>query len=132
MSINDREPHIPREWRRVLAADIGVFAVGIFSLALIPPASLVWPEAVICVLAAFCLLGVITHASEHVHLPGEEYAYLMTGALGLTTLFAFEHGTSPNTALVFRVSVGIFLLGGSVSGYAAHLVDGGRRRVPGD
>jgi hypothetical protein len=114
------------QWRKVLAADLALFNVAIFFFALLPPSTLVVQEWVIMVLAVFSLIGVISHASIHITLPGEDWAYLLTGATGLLTAFAYEIFVADD-ASQYRISYGLFLASGIVSAYAAHLIDGGKR-----
>jgi hypothetical protein len=114
------------QWRKVLAADLGLFNVAIFFFALLPPNTLVAPEWLIMVLALLSLTGVISHATRKINLPGENWAYLLTGATGLLTMFAYEIFAG-SAAVQYRVTYGLFLLSGVVSAYAAHLIDGGKR-----
>jgi hypothetical protein len=114
-------------WRRLLALDLGIFNVGIFVLALIPPTTLIIPEGVAMALSSFAFVGVIAHATDRFHVPLEEWSYLLTGWVGLLTFVGFELLAEADTPLVYRVSVGLFLLSGVASAYAAHVIDGGRK-----
>lgn len=120
--------NMPRneQWRKVLAADLGLFNVALFFFAWLPPATLVIQEQIIMAMAAFSFFGVVSHASTRISLPFENWAYLLTGATGLLTLFAYEI-FARGDAVQFQVSYGLFLLSGVVSAYAAHLIDGGKR-----
>lgn len=115
----------PKLWRRALALDLGLFNAAVVALALIPPSQVRGGEWLSVVLGIVLLCGILTHASERVRLPGDEWAYLATGALGLWSFFNFEL-TSAGVPGVFQTSVGLFLLSGAASGYAAHVIDGGR------
>lgn len=113
-------------WRKVLAADLGLFNMALFFLSYLPPNTLILPELMVMVGSALCLIGVISHSIVRIHLPGEQWAYWMTGWLGVITFLGFE-SMSTGSPVVFRVSVGLFLLSGIASAYAAHMIDGGRR-----
>ena len=115
------------QWRKVLAADLGIFNVAIFFFALIPPQTLVIQEQLIMVMAAISCIGLIGHASTRFKLPGESWSYLLTGATGLLTLGAYEFFAEDTISYQYRVTYGLFLLSGIVSAYAAHLIDGGKR-----
>lgn len=114
------------QWRKVLAADLGLFNIAIFFFALLPPATLIIQEWVIMVLAVLSLIGVISHASSRINLPGENWAYLATGFTGLLTMFAYEIFADVDE-YQDKVAFGLFLASGVVSAYAAHLIDGGKR-----
>ena len=114
------------QWRRVLAADLGIFNIAIFFFAWIPPQTLIIQEQVIMAMALFSFIGLISHASIRVHLPGESWSYLLTGATGLLTLGAYEV-LAQDISSQYRITYGLFLLSGIVSAYAAHLIDGGKR-----
>lgn len=114
------------QWRKVLAADLGLFNVAIFFFALLPPETVVIQEQVIMVMAVLGFIGVVSHATTRITLPCESWAYLLTGATGLLTLFAYEiFAKSDNVQ--YRATYGFFLVSGIVSAYAAHLIDGGKR-----
>lgn len=114
------------QWRKVLAADLALFNTAIIAFALLPPETIVIQEQVIMAMAALSLIGVVFHASARFHLPWEEWSYLLTGATGLLTLFAYEIFAQTDLSQ-FRITYGLFLLSGIVSAYAAHLIDGGKR-----
>jgi hypothetical protein len=114
------------QWRKVLAADLGLFNIAIFTFALLPPNTLVVQEWIIMTMAIFGLIGVVSHSSKNIKLPLENWAYLVTGATGLLTLFAYEI-FAKSDASQYRITYGLFLVSGIVSAYAAHLIDGGKR-----
>lgn len=129
MSTRTAPSESPRLWRRLLALDLGIFNLAMVALALIPPNTLVVPELVVSALGALLFFGVLSHASDTISVPGEQWAYLATGTLGLWTFLNFEVGASGGEVQLFaKVSIGLFLLSGAASGYAAHVIDGGRRR----
>jgi hypothetical protein len=118
---------VPLFWlRRALAADLALFALATFFLAAIPPTTLILPEMIVMAVSAFAFVGVISHAARRVHLPGEQWAYMACGVVGAVTLFAYL-STSGGEPMAYRVSIALYLASGTVGGYAAHLVDGGRR-----
>lgn len=135
MTVEDRwhrfiseEAGLPR-WRRVLALDLGLFNVALFLFALLPPTTLVMAEWITMVGAVFCGLGVVSHASpwRRLRIPGDQWAYLATGALGLYVFGVY--GSVQGIPTYLKVPFCAFLLSGSASGYAAHVIDGGRRHV---
>jgi hypothetical protein len=114
------------QWRKVLAADLALFNAAIFFFALLPPNTVVVQEQVIMAMAVMSLIGVISHATSRVTLPFENWAYLLTGATGLLTLFAYEIFAQTDLSQ-YRITYGLFLVSGIISAYAAHLIDGGKR-----
>jgi hypothetical protein len=113
-------------WRRVLAADLGLFNVAIFFFAWLPPTTLVWSERVAMIAAAAAALGVVAHALRRITIPGEGYAYLITAMVGFYVLLVYVH-TAPAPAAV-KVPFCLFLASGIASGLAAHVIDGGPAR----
>lgn len=112
-----------RLWRRVLAADLGVFNVAVFMFALLPPSTLKAQEWIIMAGAVLAGIGVVSHASTRIHLWGEGYAYLATSMVGGLTLLIYAHlATAP---YYVKIPYVLFLLSGVVSGLAAHVIDGG-------
>ncbi len=112
-----------RLWRKVLAADLGLFNVAVFFFAWLPPSTLKVQEQLIMVGAVFAAIGVGTHAMRRVRLPGEQWAYLVTAMVGALTLLIYAHlAVDPYSV---KVPYCLFLLSGVVSGLAAHVIDGG-------
>ena len=116
-------------WRKVVAADLVLYLLSLFMFAYLPPKDVSLYEGTVMVLSLITLIGVVSHASERTHLPLEEWSYLVTGFLGLLTFGLYEsysaYFSEPTSV---RITYGMFLLAGAVSGYAAHVVDGGRPR----
>jgi hypothetical protein len=75
------------------------------------------------VFSALAAIGVVSHASRRVSLPGEGWAYLCTSLVGLYVFTVFAT-MSPAPADV-KVPVLLFLASGVASGMAAHVIDGG-------
>jgi hypothetical protein len=124
-----------RKWRRVLAIDLGLFSISMFSLMLIPPAAIIGPEMVGMAGAAGCLLLVVSHAFFRFRIPGEEWGYFATGLLGTSLLLGFFNYINDERYLAvapdieLKVPVALFLLSGVASAFAAHVIDGGRNRL---
>lgn len=112
-----------RRWRAVLAADLGLFNVALFLFAWLPPTSIIFAEWLTMAVSALCAVGVISHALPRVKLPADEWAYLMTGATGLYVFAVY--GSATEIPVYLKVPFLAFLLSGSMSGYAAHVIDGG-------
>jgi hypothetical protein len=114
-------------WRWLLALDLGLFNLAIVTFALIPPETIVLPEALMMGLSGFCMVGLVSYATPRFRLPGDQWSYLLTGFIGLLSFLSYEALVGDDVPLAYRVGVGLFMLAGSASGYAAHVIDGGRR-----
>jgi hypothetical protein len=114
-------------WRRVLAADLGLFNVALFFFAWLPPSTLAFQEQVIMLASAAAAVGVVTHSVQRIHLPGEQWSYLITAMVGALTLLLYAHLAHAPAAV--KVPYILFLLSGIVSGLAAHVIDGGPGHV---
>lgn len=114
-------------WRFFLALDLGLFNLALFVFSWLPPSTLVPVEKVAMVAALLAFFGVVGHAIPWFTLPGEKWAYLITGAVGLYVLLAF---ISTSTAPYYiAVPFCMFMLSGIASGYAAHVIDGATWRT---
>lgn len=121
----------PHWWRKAIAFDLSIYLIGLFLFAYLPPDTLNIVEKIVMVLSVFALTGVISHASTKISIPGEQWSYLITGILGLLTFGAYEsYAYYYGTDLQFSITYGVFLLAGAASGYAAHVIDGGKRIPP--
>lgn len=111
-------------WRPALGVTLAMFNLGIFLLAAIPPTTLKPPALFIMVLAGISFVGVLTHLIPEFRLPGEQWAYVISGFTGAIALLAYVaiRSTVPDT---YFYSVCAFLLSGTTCSYAAHLADGG-------
>lgn len=123
MSIPDAGALASR-WRRLLAIDLGLFNVALFLFAMLPPENIVPVEWSVMILASLCAVGVVSHALASIRIPGEQWSYLMTGAGGLYVFGVYSQVES--VPLSVKIPYLAFLLSGSASGYAAHVIDGGR------
>ena len=112
-------------WRRVLAADLGIFNLAIFAFALLPPATLLPSEWFAMALSALGVVGVVAHAIRCIHLPGEGYAYLATAMVGSYVFAVYAHAAEAPASV--KVPFLLFLASGIASGLAAHVIDGGPR-----
>lgn len=118
---------VVRWWRKALAADIALHLAAIFFFAYLPPSTLNLWEAGIMAGSALALLGVVSHAYIPLRVPGDRWAYLLSGAVALWTLLVYESRVwgQPIPATL-KVTYGLFLLSAAVSSYAAHVIDGAR------
>lgn len=120
MAMSERQ-----RWRAALALDLGIFNLALIVFALLPPWNLTLIEQGAILLAAGALIGVVAHALPRVHLPGEGWAYLASGAAGAYVTLAYSmNSTAP---YYIKAPFIMFLLSGVASGYSAHVIDGRRR-----
>jgi hypothetical protein len=113
-------------WRRVLAFDLGLFNIAIFFFGLLPSRTLEINETIAMIFATIAFIGVIARAINRITLPGEEWSYLATGALGAYVFFGYVL-SSPDP-YDDKVPFALFLLSGIASAYAAHVIDGGKEK----
>lgn len=115
-------------WRLALVLDLALYNAAVIALAVIPTSTLIPPEWVAIVGSGACLAGLCCHASNRVHVWGEQWAYLATAVIGVVVLVGFV--LNAQTTLTYDVAVPLFLLAGVASAGAAHLIDGGVARRP--
>jgi len=117
-----------RRVRRFVSIALIIYCAAIVVLTLHSLDEAGWENWVSAVLATLAAIGLVAHASDRIYLPGENYAYLVTGWAGLTTLglYLVETADTP----LRRLSLSLLLLVGIVGGYGAHLgaEPGGRGR----
>jgi hypothetical protein len=119
-----------RWWRKALAADIALHLVAIFFFAYLPPNTLNTWETAIMGGSLLALGGVLSHAFIPIRVPGDQWAYLLSGGVALFTLLVYESRTwGEPIPLTLRVTYGLFLAAAAVSSYAAHVIDGARGRT---
>lgn len=118
---------VVRWWRKALAADIALHLVAIFFFAYLPPQTLNTWESAIMVASLLALAGVLSHAFIPRRIPGDRWAYLLSGGVALFTFLGYETRTwGYDIPLTLRVTYGLFLISAAVSSYAAHVIDGAR------
>jgi hypothetical protein len=110
-------------WRRVLAADLGLFNAAIFLFALLPPTTLLPQEWLAMVLSGLAAIGVVAHACTRIRIPGEGYAYLATAMVGSYVFAVYAHAAEAPASI--KAPFLLFLASGIASGLAAHVIDGG-------
>lgn len=116
-------------WRHVLAADIVMHLIAVWWFAFLPPSTLNEFETFIMIVSTLAAFGVIAHAFDIFDLPGEHWSYLMAGFIMLLTAIVYEVQLLDSPIpLAIRVPFGLFLLAGTVSAFAAHVIDGGSSR----
>lgn len=119
-------PNTPsnKTWRKLLALDLASFNLALFFFAYLPPNTLNYVEMFIMACSVLCFIGLVSHASTRVSLPLENWSYLLTGAIGLATIILYVKFQS-DAEYYFKVTYILFLLSGTISAYAAHIIDGG-------
>ena len=105
--------------RYVVSLALFIYCMGIVGFALSPIHDVGWAEWFSIVLASLAALGLIAHALPSVTLPLEEYAYLITGYVGFTTLLLYLVDTDDPS--LRRSGIALLLLSGAVGGYGAFL-----------
>ena len=113
-------------WRLALALDLGLFNVALFLFAALPTTTILPVEWSVMVMSLLCALGVVSHALPRIRVPLDEWSYLMTGAIGLYVFAVYSSAQVPASVKIPYLA---FLLSGAASGYAAHVIDGGRGNV---
>jgi len=106
-------------WRSVTSVALLIYSVGIIFFALHPVDDIHWAEWVAVILAAIAAFGLVAHMISAVYVPGEEYAYLITGYAGFTTMLLYLADTADGS--VRRTGVALFLLSGAIAAYGAFL-----------
>jgi len=78
-----------------------------------------WGYIVVTVLAGVAAIGLVAFAVPAIHLPGEEYAYLVTGWAGFTALAMYLITTDdPHPR---RIAITLVVATGVVGSYGAYL-----------
>lgn len=97
------------------------YIAGIFTFALWPTSDINWVEWVCAVAAVVAAIGLAAYVSPTIHLPYEEYAYLVCGFAGFTTLLLYliNTGDSPHERVQFTLLFG----SGVIAGYGAFLAE---------
>jgi hypothetical protein len=113
--------------RRLFGAGLLCYCAGLAMFSLLPLRTTIIPELVVGILAVIAGIGVVAHMSDAFNLPGEDYAYLVVGFVGVLTMFGYVIGAT-NEPLYLRLSVAMLLLSGALVGYAGHLAGTERRR----
>lgn len=91
----------------------------IFVLAVWPVDEVTWLRiltGIFCILAG---IGLVSHALPYIHLPYDDYAYLVVGWVGVTTLGMYLVTTHDPKST--RVALTLILLSGCVGAYGAFL-----------
>ena len=107
--------------RVVLCLGLLCYCAGLFALAIWPRDEITWAEWLVAVLSVVAAFGLIAHATDMVELPGERYAYLITGFTGFTALMLYLLDAPEATYREVRVT--LLLLSGVLLGYGAHLTE---------
>ena len=105
--------------RIVVCLALTAYNVAIFTLAIFPITEITWREWMVAFLAIIATIGLIARAVPSIVVPGERYAYLVTGFVGVVTLLAYEFTSIEPTYA--KIRVGVLLLCGIIGAYGAHL-----------
>lgn len=114
-------------WRRVLVADLFFYNLANFFFAWLPINEINRFEGIAMVLTVLCTIAILAHASTKFSIRYDEWGYAATGAVGLMLLLTYL-STSLNPWEI-KIPLCLFLLSGVVSGYAAHVIDGGKKNA---
>ena len=115
-------------WRHIVAADIIMHLIAIWWFAYLPPSTLNEYEVFIMVVSTLAGIGVLSHAFRNIcSLPLARWSYLLSGFVCLLTFSIYEvRSLGSGVPIAITVPLGLFLLAGVLSSFAAHVVDGGR------
>lgn len=103
----------------VLAVALGLYALGIATLAFYPLEDLTVFEAIIGTAALLAIVGLVARSTRW-HLPGERYADLVVGFIGLVALFSYL--LEPTAEIgAFRWRTVFLVLTGVVGGFGSYL-----------
>lgn len=119
---------VEARWRWIVAADIIMHLTAVWWFALLPPNTLNLWEKIVMGLATLAGVGVVTHASPRLNIPGDHWSYLAAGFVCIFTLLVYESRVFGLVPASTSVPFGLFLTSGAVSSFAAHVVDGGPLR----
>lgn len=115
------------KWEYVTCLALFVYCLGVGFFALYPTSHIDWSEWVVTVIAGIAAVGLIAYVMPSLTLPFEDYAYLVTGFAGFTTLLLYLLDTVDSTQR--RTAITLFLASGAISGYGAFLAQD-QRRMP--
>jgi len=107
------------KWRTVLTVASFIYCTGLIIFALHPVGEIHWSEWVVLVVASASLVALLVYILPSVHVRGEEYAFLLVGWSGFTTLLFYLVGTDDSP--LRRAGVALFILAGMFAGYGAFL-----------
>jgi peptidoglycan/LPS O-acetylase OafA/YrhL len=106
--------------RAVVSGALLLYCAGLFTLAAFPTSDVDWAEWVVIVLSIVAAIGLVAQMSPRIRVPGEEFAYLVTGWAGMFSLCLYLiDSTDPNYV---QVRITLLLLAGSLGAYAAFIV----------
>ena len=116
-------------WRWIVASDILLHLTAVWFFAFLPPNTVNRVEMSVMIMSFFAAVGVIMHAWGKYLLPGTQWAYLISGFVCVFTLTAYEIRVDESVPMSIYIPFGLFLFAGAVSSFAAHVIDGGRKRT---
>lgn len=116
----DRRRGVPTT-KTVVSVALILYCAAIFTITWIPNYEMTWVGWFSGSLALIAIVGLIAHATDIVTLPGEEYAYLVSGWAGFTTAMLYLIDT--NDVADRRVAVTLLLMAGVIGSYGAYLAE---------
>ena len=105
--------------RYVISLALAAYCAAIIVLALTPTADIHWVEIIIAALAGLAFIGLVAHTFA-LTLPGDRYAYLVTGFVGLTTAIAYAWDAADPANV--KIPIVLLLITGVIGSFSAHLV----------
>jgi len=116
--------------RKVVCAALAIYVVGITLLALLPIATISTTELIIAGACGVALVWLFGRAFESVVIPGERFAYLLTGFLGLISMLAYDFGATEELSR-HKWWTSFFLAAGIIGAYGAHIAQGPEKNADG-
>jgi peptidoglycan/LPS O-acetylase OafA/YrhL len=105
--------------RAVVCVALICYCGGIIALAGTPATTVDWAEWTAIVMASVAIVGLVAHATTIIELPGEQYAYLVSGWAGFSTLLLYAVDT--NDPAAERIATVLLVLCGTIGSYGAYL-----------
>jgi hypothetical protein len=117
---------LTRHQRHMLGLTVVFFQLSLIALSLLPLHSVVTPEWVTVVGGTVAILGIFTHVSLSVGLPGDRWVYLICVVLDFYVWgwFVLTNYTSSSVAYI---PVSMLLFATALLSFLAHMLDGGAR-----
>lgn len=129
--IRRKEKASHRNWltvhqRNMLGLTVMSYQLGLMALAGLPLAELALPGLITLLGGGVVCLGIASHVSPYVALPGDRWVYLGCALLDFY-VFAWFLTISSGDGYAARVPLALLLLAGTLLAVLAHMLDGGDR-----
>jgi hypothetical protein len=105
--------------RVVITVALMFYCAGIVITALYPIEHITWGEWLVALVASLSAVGLVAYLTPNLELPGERYAYLVTGGTGIAATLLYLLSPDNNDPTHVQVRVTLLLLSGIVMGYGA-------------